>query len=100
MMIRFIKMITIHLFNPSLFIHLSMCVEMCYDVFQCVNGFLFRSLLYIDVPVHVALRVYIGPEYDCYDTHLQQKREGKMELMFLCMKKVKNIYSKVAAAWI
>ena len=42
--------------------------------------------------MRVALRVYIGPENDCYDTHLQQKREGKMELMFLCMKKVKNIY--------
>ena len=40
----------------------------------------------------------IIPRDECFDTHLQQKREGKMELMFLCMKKVKNIYSKVAAA--
>ena len=99
MMIRIIKKMNIHLFHPSL-LYLSMCVAICYDISLCVNGFLFRSLVRNNVPVHVAVCARIITRNECFDTHLQQKRERRMELMFLVHENVKNICSKVAAAWI
>ena len=89
----------IHLLNPSLFF-LSMCVEICYDIFLCVNGFLLRSLVLNNVPVHVSVCACIGPTNECFDTHLQQKMERKMKLVYFTNENMKNIYSKVAAAWI
>ena len=69
-------------------------------IYLCVNGFLFRSMVRNNVPVHVSVCARITPRDECFDTHLQQKRERKMELMFLVHENVKNISSKVAAAWI
>ena len=76
-----------------------MCVEMCYDVLPCVNGFLFRSFVVNNVPVSAFVSVLV---LETNVMILTSNKRGK-ELCSgwcLCMKNEKNIDSKVAVAWI